>query len=148
MRIGDVGAVSPAGDLLAFSLAVILVAALVVKVGSTGDEDRAVFDGPTEAEVRAFHLFTGFDMNDDGVLEFQTGSNGPFTDRVPVEGTVVARMECQGSSIDHLFIEGEYAGVVPGATPVSRVVGITSLFEYQGGVHCGTFSCFHAEVGS
>jgi hypothetical protein len=146
MRIGDVGAVSPAGDLLAFSLAVVIIAALVVKVGSAGDDKDDILGGPTISEVRSLHGWPGFDPDGDGTLDpyAKTGDLDPGS--VLIDNFVVVRMEFSDDVVEHLFQKGSYGGMVENSIPISNVVGITSLFESRERVICGSFSCFFVEA--
>jgi hypothetical protein len=146
MRIGDVGAVSPAGDLLAFSLAVVIVAALVVNIGLVEDDGDGLLCCPGFTEIMALQKWSGFDPDGDGVLDPYPNFHGQELQHVPVMGSIVARMVFGDESVEHLFADGEYVGRVSSSIPVSRVAGTTSLFESDGLVRCGTFDCFFAEV--
>ncbi len=146
MRIGDVGAVSPAGDLLAFSLAVVIIAALVVKVGVMEEDREGYSKGPTILELTRLHDWSGFDPDSDGVLDPYPRIDASGMQNVPVLGSVVARMVFGDDEVEHLFVDGRYGGRVHNSTPVSRVVGLTSLFESGGMVYCGTFNCYFVEA--
>ncbi|MGA1848257.1 MAG: hypothetical protein ACMUHB_02855 [Thermoplasmatota archaeon] len=146
MRIGDVGAVSPAGDLLAFSLAVVMIVALVAKVGTIEEDREGSSNGLTILEVNELHDWGGFDPDGDGVLDPYPGTDTSDTQGVHVVGSVVARMVFGDDVVEHLFVDGRYGGRVHDSKPISRVVGITSLFESEGMVHCGTFDCYFVEA--
>jgi hypothetical protein len=146
MRIGDVGAVSPAGDLLAFSLAVVIIGMLLMKIGAVEVYQDDSQNGPTVPEVKVLLQWNGFDPDGDGVLDPFTNLDGPELPHVPVDGSLVVRMVFGEEEVEHLFVDGEYGGRVFNSTPISMVVGTTSLFRSRGLVHCGTFECYFVEA--
>jgi hypothetical protein len=108
MRIGDVGTVSHIGDLLAFSLAVMLVMSLIyqVEVRNTDENDTDRVDW--QNILISIKGWAGFDPNDDGVLELDgiieriIGMEIPF----PLNQKVIVSFIFQENKVQLNFVDG------------------------------------------
>ncbi|MGA1865856.1 MAG: hypothetical protein ACMUFK_00145 [Thermoplasmatota archaeon] len=131
MRIGDVGAVSCAGDLLAFSLAIVIVLSLIYGVGTMEG------DGPEKDPVDwvfvlgSIRTWRGFDPDGDGILEMEAISSldsfksCPF----PLSGEVTVAFRSVSFFLSFHFSQGFLDSSVGMAEHRSIVHGCTVLID-------------------
>ena len=104
MRIGERGSLSPAGDLMAFGLTVVIVVSLYsLMVGSISDEGKGSELDPSV--LGAIQDWSALDRDGDGVLEAQSVldmRSGTSADPFPMEGTYLVTINWSGS--DHRII--------------------------------------------
>jgi hypothetical protein len=136
MRIGDVGAVSQVGDLLAFSLAVVLVLTLIyqVEVRAREDDDPEGTDWlQTAMAIRTWEVLDpdGDGVVDlDGITERIANAETPF----PVENEVRINFILVNGSLELGFSNGE--AIAEGITHEGDVIvhGFSVLVRTEGSV--------------
>lgn len=120
MRIGDVGSVSPAGDLLAFGLAVLIVVGLGSGLYDARDPrpEDAVISG---RELDSIRSWVGFDPDGDGDVDalsvISLVERGVSGEPLPCRGDLIVGVEW-GTVEHHLLfrdgimeaVEGDAAG--------------------------------------
>ena len=143
MRIGDVGTVSPSGDLLAFSMAVILVVSLSIRLLDGNDGERQYRDfGPGEIELVL--SWGGIDPDEDGKIEFGNGQmemdlgRGPF----PIQGRIGLVVSNGEGSAESLFNDGKLVHPENDRRISSPVRGVPVMVEADGRTSPGTLSIF------
>ncbi len=113
MRIGDVGTVSHIGDLLAFSLAVMLVMSLIyqVEVRNTDENDADRLDW--QNILISIKGWVGFDPNEDGILELDgiTERVVVIEDPFPISQKVIVSFIFQENEIQLNFVDGSIRSI-------------------------------------
>ncbi|MBN1540413.1 MAG: hypothetical protein JW939_09735 [Candidatus Thermoplasmatota archaeon] len=131
MRIGDVGAVSHAGDLLAFSLAVVIVLSLIYGVGTIGSDEPD--EGPVDwvFVLGSIRTWKGFDPDGDGILEMEAISCLDSIKRCPfpLNGDVTVFFRSVSISLGFHFSQGSLDSSVEMAEHRSIVHGCTVLID-------------------
>lgn len=108
MRIGDVGSVSHVGDLLAFSLAIVLVLNLIYQVEITGNDDQDVETSNWTLNMIMIKTWPVFDPNGDGVIDLDmihkrlNATVEPF----PIEGDLIVTFLMDEFTLEIAFEDG------------------------------------------
>lgn len=111
MRIGDVGTVSHVGDLLAFSLAVILVLSLIFQVGEKAEEAEQAGNDEWVSLIISLRSWEGFDQDNDGIIDLDgiherlSAIQEPF----PTENEVHVSFLFEGDGLELHFLNGTLA---------------------------------------
>jgi len=131
MRIGDVGAVSPVGDLLAFSLAIVIVVSLVYSVETLGSKDN-----DEDGEEWIYILMTvrgwvGFDPDGDGCMELRPISElgRDSTLEFPISGRVTVTFTMGNTDCNYRFIDGSLDTAIRDPVHISLVHGCSVIVE-------------------
>lgn len=134
MRIGDVGAVSHVGDLLAFSLAVVIVASLIYQVElgiwDEGSTDRTDW----QIQVILIRDWEGFDPDGDGVIDLDNVQDriAALDDSFPVPDEMVITFEMGNRTIDMAFSKGKILSGTIAPFDNALVHGCSVLVEFEG----------------
>ncbi|MBN1389481.1 MAG: hypothetical protein JXA22_02450 [Candidatus Thermoplasmatota archaeon] len=130
MRIGDVGAVSHIGDLLAFSLAVVIVLSLTYGIGMM-ENDPAGETVDWVHVLSSIRTWKGFDPDGDGILETCTtfSTEDIQSTSFPLEGRVLVTFRSETFLIGFHFVDGEFERSKGAPQHDSMVHGCTVLVE-------------------
>lgn len=136
MRIGDVGAVSPIGDLLAFSLAVVIVVSLVYSVGTNERNDTEKSEEDWTDILISVRGWIGFDPDQDGFLELRPPSDLVPESEVefPVPGIVTVTFNMCDMEYGYRFIDRSLDLDTPEPAHLSIVHGCSVIVETPDGV--------------
>jgi hypothetical protein len=108
MRIGDVGAVSHIGDLLAFSLSVVLVMSLIYQVEFSNKGYEAREEDDWISVIISIRSWTGFDPDQDGMVDLDGIHDrlSKFQDPFPFQFEVFVSFFVVECSFNMTFNEG------------------------------------------
>ncbi|MFW3146992.1 MAG: hypothetical protein ACMUIE_09295 [Thermoplasmatota archaeon] len=143
MRIGDVGTVSPSGDLLAFSIAVVMVVSLSIHLlDRNGGEHQFADIDPKDIELVL--AWRGLDPDENGAIEVSDGeigldpNKGPF----PLPGKIGLAVRGREGGAESYFIDGDATS--PGSVLKigSPIRSVAILVEEKGRISPGTLSIF------
>ena len=110
MRVGDDASISPAGDMMAFAIAVGLVLAGLSVIRSELDRKDSNIYGPKASEIEAAVSWRGYDRDRNGLIEYESImgiTNGSIESPVlPVDGYVNITIESPTFSHSIHFVNG------------------------------------------
>lgn len=144
MRIEDVGSSSPAADILAFFVAVIITMGALALLSPDETEGKPF---PFLTVVRELTDWTFLDEDRDGLLEMP--SPGSFGNATPVGGgipDILVHMKGEGSSIWFLVRSGIPSSGMLLWRNISAVHSFSVIIEDTDGPFAGTLSICGIEV--
>ncbi|MGA1822594.1 MAG: hypothetical protein ACMUIG_08700 [Thermoplasmatota archaeon] len=110
MRVGDDASISPAGDMMAFAVAVGLVFAALSVIGSELEREDRNYPSPNASDLEAVISWRGYDQDRNGLIEYEsiTGIlNGSAESPIlPVDGYVNITIESPTFSHSIHFMDG------------------------------------------
>ncbi len=139
MRVEDVGSLSPAGDLLAFSLAIILTFGLISTLSSSIHKEEGPF--PFEQILRSVMDWEFLDPDNDGLLELPSNTTFKESSRfIRSDISFLVRIRTEGSDLSFSVIEGSPQTINEGFRVVSVTHSASVLIELDGVVQAGSLS--------
>ena len=144
MRVEDVGSLSPAGDLLAFSLALILTFGLISTLSSSIHKEEGSF--PFEQTFRSILDWEFLDDDGDGLLELPSNSTYEESSKfIRSDLSFIVRMRTDGSDLSFSVIEGIPQTLNEDLRVVSVTHSISVLIEVDQIVQAGSLSICELE---
>lgn len=145
MRIGDVGSISPSGELVAFALAVSVVLALSIYLTSLqeGEEPPVI----SAEEIRTISLWKGLDPDQDGLIMVKDGElvtdleKWPF----PLSGRIGLVLSHNDLEMTWFCDEGVIIKNVEDFRISSEVHGLSILIKTEDATIPGVLSLFRWE---
>ncbi|MGA1872249.1 MAG: hypothetical protein ACMUHY_01130 [Thermoplasmatota archaeon] len=140
MRIGDVGTVSPVGDLLAFSLSVLIVFSIIYGVRTSGADEEISNATDWVSTMVIIKEWEGFDPDHDGLIEpwnLDSGMGGDLPVFPFEEETMVTFRSDQRISHYH-FVEGSIQPSTDDLLETSIVHGCPVLLDIDQVIRPGT----------
>jgi hypothetical protein len=139
MKAGERGSISPAGDLIAFGVA------LAIVVGLSGIlplmfPDPSNDDGIEPEAISAFLSWSGWDRDGDGILEessLEGLSDSPLT--IPLDGSYRVTLSFGDRDLIFLFEDGRISTSSP-APDVSLTHSVSILVRVGDGIVPGTMT--------
>ena len=149
MRVEGAGALSPAADLLAFSLALAVTMGLAMSLSDMVQRDGA-HDRIMAGDLSNIAGWPALDPEGAGTLRFpdeEMRSGLPLEGAVPgLRGDVLVNVTCRGWSCRFLLSEGRFAVYDPQVRTVTAIHSIMVLVQLQGATYPGTLSACYVEV--
>ena len=142
-----VGSLSPQGDLLGFAVAIFLASSMAMLLSGIVDKDHSSMEqNVTASDLRSVLDWTGFDLDDDGVLMAPSDNGTATYPDIGTRGDLVAVLSTSEWNQSFLFRDGRFIGSVPNVLPESPVRSVTVLILVDGSVRPGTVSAHRPEV--
>lgn len=145
MRVEDAGSLSPAGDLLAFSIALILTIGILLSFEMRGSEE-----GPDDYRDEIKYLLESdlMDPDNDGYIDFSSDFLNGSTLNILDDDDHIVTLEDNDSRITLFIIDGIISMDVTEFEITSPVRSVTVIFERGDDLSVGILSIAGIEVVS
>jgi hypothetical protein len=112
MRAGERGSISPAGDLIAFGIALAIVVGLSGILPLMFSENESD-DGVDPGAISAFLAWSGWDRDGDGILELQNIEELPSYATIALDGSYWVSVSVGERTFGFFFRDGKVSSDAP-----------------------------------
>jgi hypothetical protein len=136
MRVGDVGSVSQVGDLLAFSLALVLVMSMIYQIETVQCEDGGMEEFDWPSSIVSIRNWKGFDPDQDGIVDLTGIQERVKTspNSFPIKDRTLVTFILEQNSFNLSFIDGHLMAGEMDLAIDSLIHGFPVVAEFEGNV--------------